>query len=60
MALDSYLVYRSQVTVSICESRVDLNGSSVALQRPLNVLHLFESVAHVGVRIRKCGADSVR
>lgn len=44
--------------MGISKGRVDLDGTSVALQRPLHVLHFLQRVAHVGVGISKCGADS--
>lgn len=49
----------SQIAVSISEGRVDLDGTSVALQRPLYILHLLQCVTHVGIGISKCGADSI-
>lgn len=42
-----------QVAVSICKSRVDLNGTCVALQCPLHILHFFQGVPHVGISISK-------
>ena len=51
-------VNRCQVAVCISKGWVDLNGPSVALQSSLHILHLFESVAHVGVGIGKIGVDS--
>ena len=47
----------SQVTVRIGEGGVDLNGPGVALQGSLDVLHLLQRVAHVGVGVSKRGAD---
>lgn len=43
----------------MCVSKggVDLNGTCVALQCPLHVLHLLQGVAHVGVGIRKGRTD---
>lgn len=38
-----------KVGVSICEGWVDLDGTSVALEGALNVLHLLQCVAHVTV-----------
>lgn len=46
--------------MGISKGRVDLDGPSVALQRPLHVLHFFQCVAHIRVGVSKCGADSVR
>jgi len=40
--------------VSIGESRVDLDGSSVTLESSLNVLHFFQCITHVAVSICKC------
>ena len=51
---------RSQVAVSVSESRVDLDGSGVAADSPLDVLHLLQSVAHVGVSVCKCWVDSAK
>ena len=38
-----------KVGVSICEGWVDLDGTSVALEGALNVLHLLQCVAHITV-----------
>lgn len=45
--------------MGISKGGVDLNGTSVALQCPLHILHFLQCVAHVRVGISKCGADSV-
>lgn len=45
--------------MSISKGWVDLNGPTVALHGTIDVLHLFQSVAHVTVRISKVGVDSV-
>lgn len=49
---------RGQVTVSISEGWIDLDGTSVALQSSLDILHFLQSVSHVGIGISECGADS--
>lgn len=36
-----YLVNGSQIAVGICKRRVNLNGTSVTLQGPLDILHLL-------------------
>lgn len=55
---NSHLVDRSQIAVSISKSRVDLDGTGVALQGSLYILHFLQCVAHVRVGISKCRADS--
>ena len=52
-----HLVDGGQVAVCVSEGGVDLNGARVALQRSLHILHLLQSVAHVGVGVRKRRAD---
>ena len=47
----------SKIRVGIGERRIDLNGSRVALKRPVNVLHLLQSVAHVAVSVGKRWLD---
>lgn len=42
----------------VCEGRVNLDGSGVALQSSLYVVHLLQSVAHVGVSIGEGGLNS--
>ena len=42
---------RCQVGVRVGEGGVDLDGSGVALHGPLDVVHLLEGVAHVGVGV---------
>lgn len=44
---DSYLVDGGQIAVSISKGRVDLNGTGVALQRSLYILHFLQCIAHV-------------
>jgi hypothetical protein len=44
--------------VRVCEGGVDLNGPGVALECALHVLHLLESVAHVGVGVGEGGLDA--
>lgn len=43
--------------MSISEGRIDLDGTSVALQGSLDILHFLQSISHVGIGISKCGAD---
>jgi hypothetical protein len=50
-------MYWSQVAVSIGECWVDLDGSSVALESSLNVLHFLKSITHVAVSIGKRWLD---
>lgn len=45
--------------MGIGKGRIDLDGTSVALQRPLHILHFFQRVAHIRVGISKRGADPV-
>lgn len=49
---------RCQVAVSISKSWIDLDGTSVALQCSLYILHFLQCIAHVGIGISKCGANS--
>ena len=48
---------RCQVGVGVGEGGVDLDGSGVALHGPLDVVHLLEGVAHVGVGVREGRLD---
>lgn len=48
-----------KIAVCICKGRVYLDGACVTLQSSLNVLHLFQGVAHVGIGISKGRAYSV-
>lgn len=52
------LIYRSEITMSISKCWVDLNSSCVALYRAIYILHLFQSISHVGVCISKCWMNS--
>jgi len=52
-------VYGGQVAVGISKGRIDLNGASVALKGRLQILHLLQRVAHVGVSIREGGGYAV-
>ncbi len=49
-----------QVAVCVGKGWVDLDGSGVAVQGTLHILHLFESVTHVRVGIGKIGVDSTQ
>jgi len=44
--------------MGIGESWVDLNGPCIALQRSIDVLHLFQRVSHIAVSIGKRWLDS--
>ncbi len=44
--------------MGVGERGVDLNGARVALQGTLDVVHLLEGVAHVGVGVCEGGLDS--
>jgi hypothetical protein len=46
--------------VRISKCWVDLDGSSVALESSLDVLHFLQSIAHVAVSICKCWLDSTK
>ena len=46
---------RGQVRMGVSEGRIDLDGPGVALQRPLDVVHFFQGVAHVAVSIGESG-----
>jgi hypothetical protein len=39
--------------MSIGKGRVDLNGSCVTLKSTIDILHFFERVSHVAIRIGK-------
>jgi hypothetical protein len=39
----------------VSKGRINLDGSGVALQRALDVVHLLQSVAHVAVGVSKRG-----
>lgn len=43
--------------MSVSKGWVDLDGTSIALQSSLDILHLLQRIAHVGIGISKCGAD---
>lgn len=53
-----YLVDRGQIAVSISKGRVNLDGTGVALQRSLYVLHFLQCITHVRVGISEGGTDS--
>lgn len=53
MKIVPYLMYGGQVTVGICKRWVDLYSPCIALQSPLNILHFFQGITHVGVGISK-------
>lgn len=53
-------VHGGKVTVSVCESRVDLDRSRITLDGALHILHLLQRVAHVGVGVGECRANSDR
>ena len=54
----TYLVNGCEVGVGVGESGVDLNVPGVAIGGTLDVMHLLQSVAHVGVGVRKSRLDS--
>lgn len=43
--------------MSVGKGWIDLNGTSVALKSPIDVLHLLQSVTHIAVGISKVGMD---
>lgn len=45
--------------MGISKCWVYLDGSSVALESALDVLHLLKSIAHVAVSICKCRLDPI-
>lgn len=51
-------MYRGKVAMRISKGWVDLDGAGVALKSSLDILHLLEGVAHVGVGIGECRLDS--
>lgn len=55
--LDTSLMNGSKIGMGIGESRVDLDGSRVALESSLDVLHLFQGVAHVGIGVSERWLD---
>lgn len=54
------LVNGGQIAVSVGEGWVDLDGTCIALQCALDVLHLLQGVAHVAVSVRKRRLDADR
>lgn len=45
--------------MGISEGRINLNGARIALQSPINVLHLLERITHITVCISKRWLNTV-